>query len=116
VTAAETYTQKIAEARRLVALRTTELEQAKTADETQDAAEELSEAQEYLQARELALTALNLTPTTNAKGEPINRAEVSRTATKRFTDGFISMAVLFMPVHMFVHLKEAYRLSWLSTL
>jgi hypothetical protein len=205
--ARQEWTQKVVAARKLVAQHTTELKQAKTADEMRDAAKELSEAQEDLEGRELALAALNLTPTTNARGEPIRRAEVSRTATNaaldkaqlesthpklartirhavenpeltlhklknsayklafmlvplslpflwlmffwrkgitmydhaiftlyslsfmslwsaligimatnRFTDGLISMAVLFMPVHMFVHLKEAYRLSWWSTL
>ena len=34
--------------------------------------------------------------------------------TNRFTDGFVWMAVLYMPVHLFVHLKETYRLRWFS--
>jgi hypothetical protein len=204
--ARQELTQKVAEARKVVAQRTADVEQAKTADEQQDAAEELSAAEADLEATELALAALNVTPSTNAKGEPIKRAEVSRTATNaaldkarlesthpklartiryavenpeltlyklknsaykfafmlvplslpflwlmffwrkdvtmydhviftlyslsfmslwsaliglmttiRFTGGFVAAAVLFMPIHLFMHLKEAYRLGGFST-
>jgi hypothetical protein len=199
-------TQEVEEARKLVAQRTAELAQANTADDKEDAAEELSEAQDDLKGSEVALAALDAASTTSAKGQPTNDAEVSLTATNaaldkahldsrypklartvrhaadnpeltlykmkssaykfafmlvplslpflwlmfwrrkgvtmydhaiftlyslsfmslwsaliglmatnRFTQGLVSVAALFMPIHMFVQLKEAYRLGWFST-
>jgi hypothetical protein len=199
-------TQQIEQARKAVAHRAAELAQTKTVDDTEDAAEELSEAQAYLKGREIALAALDLTPTTNVKGEPVSRAEASRTATNAaldktqlesthprlartirhavenpeltlyklkssaykfafmlvplslpflwlmffwrkgvtmydhaiftlyslsfmslwsalisliatipYTSGLVVAAVLFMPIHLFMHLKEAYCMSGFST-
>jgi Protein of unknown function (DUF3667) len=198
--------QEVADGRELVARRTAELAQAKTPDEKEDAADELVDAQEDLKGSEIALAALNATPTKNANGEPISPRDASRTATNaaldkvhlqtthpklartirhavenpeltlyklknsaykfafmlvplslpflwlmffwrkgvtmydhaiftlyslsfmslwsaligllstnRFTDDLVTAAVLIMPIHMFAHLKETYRLGWFST-
>ncbi len=36
-------------------------------------------------------------------------------ATNRFTGGFVALAMLYTPVHIFIHLKETYQLGWFST-
>jgi hypothetical protein len=36
-------------------------------------------------------------------------------ATNSWTDGFVALAVLYTPIHIFIHVKETYQLGWFST-
>jgi hypothetical protein len=199
-------TQEIESERKLVVQRRAELAQAKTAQEREEAQENLSDAQEDLTGSEMSLAAVSIAPT-NDKGEPLSGAELSRKGTNvalekghldekyprlahiirhavenpdltfyklknsaykfafmlvpislpflwlmffwrkevtlydhaiftlyslsfmslwfclvgvmskgAFSKGFVDLALMFPPIHIFLQLKETYRLGWFSTI
>jgi Protein of unknown function (DUF3667) len=78
--------KEIDHGRKLVAEREAKLAQAKTADERQDATEELADARSDLHDTEITLAALNVVPDPNPKDGALNRNDTARTSTNAVLD------------------------------
>ena len=84
--ARKTLSKEIDHGRKLVAEREAKLAQAKTADERQDATEELADARSDLHDTEISLAALNVVPDPNPKDGALNRNDTARTSTDAVLD------------------------------
>ena len=84
--ARKTLSKEIDHGRKLVAEREAKLAQAKTADERQDATEELADARSDLRDTEISLAALNVVPDPNPKDGALNRNDTARTSTDAVLD------------------------------
>jgi len=77
--ARKSLSKEIEDGRKLVAKREAKLAQAKTADEREDAAEDLADAREDLHGSEISLAALNKVPDLSAKEGTPNRDNTAST-------------------------------------
>jgi hypothetical protein len=78
--------KEIEKGRELVAKREVKLAQAKTADEREDATEDLADARSDLHESEVSLAALNAVPDLNPKEGVLNRNDTARTDTNTVLD------------------------------
>jgi hypothetical protein len=79
--ARKSLSKEVEDGRKLVAKREAKLAQAKTADEREEAAEELVDARADLHGSEIALAGLNVVPDSSPKEGTLNRDNTARTDT-----------------------------------